>query len=105
MTILCEQFFIFAKFEYSVTSFDLNDGNWKTFDNLIYNEIYLFSMEIVEDTKINISLFINNTNYEYNEYELSPIGMDGSLLESNPKDSIPFDYHVRKLMKQYWKSV
>ena len=83
---------ITAKFEYSVTSFDLNDGNWKTFDNLIYNEIYLFSMEVVEDTKINISLFINNTNYEYNEYELSPIGMDGSLLESNPKDSIPFDY-------------
>ena len=88
---------ITAEFDYSVTSFDLIDDNWTTFENLSSNEIYLFFIEVVELSKVNISLLmnysvINNTNYEYEDYELPAIDLDGNLLEFNPSDSIPLDY-------------
>ena len=88
---------ITAEFEYSVKSFDLIDDNWTTFENLSSNEIYLFFIEVVELSKVNISLLmnytdINNNNYEYEENELPSIDLDGNLLELNPSDSISLEY-------------
>ena len=85
---------ITVEYECTITNIDLTDGNLTTIYNLTSNEIYLFFIEAAEDTKINISLFINNTainntNYELDKYEQSP---DGSLLEPYAKDNIPLDY-------------
>ena len=85
---------ITVEYECPVTNIELIDGNLTTLYNLTSNEIYLFFIEAVEDTKINISLFINNTvvnntNYELDQYEHSG---DESLLEPYPKDNIPLDY-------------
>ena len=79
-----------------VDSFDLIDGNWITIDKLYSNVINLFFIEVTELTKINISLLINadinNTNYEYEDDELPPIGTDGGPLELYLKDSYSSDY-------------
>ena len=37
---------IIAKYEYSLTTFDLYNDIWKTIDNLIRNQIYLFFIEV-----------------------------------------------------------
>ena len=79
-----------AKFEYSLTIFNLNEGIWKTIDNVVKNEIYLFFVEATESAKINISLIINNTVTEYDEYELPIILNNGTIIQPYPKsDSIP----------------
>lgn len=59
---------IIAKCEYQLTTIDLYNGIWKTIDNLINNEIYLFFIEAVEGAKINISLFINYIDYKRFDY-------------------------------------
>ena len=80
----------FAKFDYPVTSIDLNDGIWKSIDNLISKEIYLFYVEVIQNEKINISLIINNTDYEHYEYELQNILDNRTIIQPYLKeDSIP----------------
>ena len=82
-----------AKYEYSVTTFDLNEGLWETIDNLITNKTYIFFIEATEAAKINISIIINNTgieNDEYDEYELPIILNNGTIIHPYPKkDTIP----------------
>ena len=78
-----------VKFKYPITSIDLNDGIWKTIDNLNSKEIYFFFIEVKEWTKINISLMINNTDNEYDD-ELPIIFKNGAISHSYQKnDNIP----------------
>ena len=79
-----------AEFDYSVTTIDINDGIWKTIDNIISNEIYLFFIEVTETAKINISLIINDTNNKYDEYELPIIFNNGSIAIPSSKNIIPY---------------
>ena len=53
---------IITKFEFPLTSIDLYNGIWKTIDDLIANEIYLFFIEAGESSKVTINLIINNTD-------------------------------------------
>ena len=55
---------------------ELSIGIWKTIDNLMGGEIYLFFIEVTQNSKVNVSLIINNTSsnpfnsikfYEYEE--------------------------------------
>ena len=82
-----------AKYEYSVTTFDLNEGLWEAIDNLITNKTYIFFTEATETAKINISIIINNTgneNDEYDEYELPIIFNNGTIIQPYPKkETIP----------------
>ena len=77
-----------AKYESSVNSIELNDGIWKSIDNLRCKEIYLFFIEATELTKVNISIIINNTDNEYDEYELPIIPNKGTILQSYLTDTI-----------------
>ena len=81
---------ITVEFENPVISIDLIDGIWKRIDDLTNDETYLFFIEAVESTKVQIGLFIYN--YEYNDYELAPIGIDGAIRETYSNESFPLDY-------------
>ena len=81
-----------AKFEYPINNIELNDGIWKSIDNLITNKIFFFYIEVMNYVKINISLIINNTDNEYNEYELPNFLDNRTIIRPYlKKDSIP-DY-------------
>ena len=59
-------------------------------DNLMNNEVYLFFIKVVECTTIQKRIFIYN--YEYDEYELTPIGVNGTIREISPNESFPLNY-------------
>ena len=79
-----------AEFKYSVTSIELNNDIWKTIDNLISNEIYLFFIEATETSKVNLKIIINNTSNEFDEYELPIILNNGTIIKPSTKDIIPY---------------
>ena len=79
---------LIVNYEYPIISIDLNDGIWKTIDNLIANKIYLLYIEATDNTKINISLMINNTGKGFDEYELQNNLKDGTNQIYPTKNSI-----------------